>query len=144
MVIDTTAQRSGASSCWVTDALVTDEARVINIPDDVVDRLRRHLNMRPIVNIGGHVVTTPKGGPLPYDRWRIRMWVKIVDLLDFEITAHDLHKTATTRLFVVDRWTPGEVQVFLGHSDPRMALQVYALIESEKLPQPSTMNTRSN
>ena len=78
------------------------EARVINIPDDVVDRLRRHLDMRPVASIGGHVVTAPRGGPLPYDRWRSRTWVKIVERLDFHATAHYLRKTTVTQLLTTD------------------------------------------
>jgi len=121
-----------------------DEARIIPIPDDVVDRPQRHLSMRPVANIDGHVVTAPRGGPLPYDRWRSRIWVKIVDRLNFKVKPHDLRKTATTRLFLVDRWTPAEVQAFVGHTNPRMTLKVYTFVESGNLPTPSTMNTRSS
>jgi integrase len=120
-----------------------DEGRVIPIPDDVVDRLRRHFDERAVTNIGGLVVTAPRGGPLPYDRWRSRVWVRITDRLDFEVTPHDLRRTAATRLFVVDRWGPAEVQAFLGHRDPRMTLGVYTLVEAETLPTPSSLNMRS-
>jgi len=120
-----------------------DEGRVIPIPDDVVNRLRRHFDERAVTNIGGLVVTAPKGGPLSYENWRSRVWVKITSHLDFEVTPHDLRRTAATRLFVVDRWGPAEVQAFLGHRDPRMTLGVYTLIDAETLPQPSSLNIRS-
>ncbi|MCJ7753835.1 MAG: site-specific integrase [Thermoanaerobaculales bacterium] len=117
-----------------------DEGRVIPIPDDVVDRLQRHFDQRAVTNIGGLVVTAPRGGPLPYDRWRSRVWVNIVSRVDFGVTPHDLRRTAATRLFVVDRWTPAEVQAFLGHRDPRVTLEIYAVVEAETLPRPSTLN----
>jgi integrase len=69
--------------------------------------------------------------------------VKIVERLDFEVTPHDLRRTAATRLFIVDRWNPAEVQAFLGHSDPRVTLGVYTKINAADLPQPSTLNVRS-
>jgi integrase len=120
-----------------------DEGRVIPIPDDVANRLRRHFDERPVTNIGGLIVTAPKGGPLSDANWRSRVWIKITSRLDFEVTPHDLRRTAATRLFVVDRWNPPEVQAFLGHRDPRMTLGVYTLIEAATLPQPSSLNMRS-
>lgn len=89
------------------------------------------------------MITAPRGGPLPYDRCRSRVWTKIVSRVDFEVTPHDLRRTAATRLFVVDRWGPAEVQVFLGHRDPRVTLGIYAIVEAETLPQPSSLNMRS-
>ena len=120
-----------------------DEGRVVPIPDDVAQRLRRHFNERPITGIDGYVVTAPRGGPLRYTNWRSRVWVKITERLDFKVTPHDLRRTAATRLFVEDRRTPAEVQAFLGHRDPRVTLSTYTLVNAESLPQPSSMNTRS-
>jgi integrase len=120
-----------------------DEGRVIPIPDDVVSRLHRHFDERAVTSIGGFVVTAPKGGPLSYGNWRSRVWIKITALVNFAITPHDLRRTAATRLFVVDRWTPAEVQAFLGHRDPRVTLSVYTLVEAKSLPQPSSLNMRS-
>jgi integrase len=119
------------------------EGRTAPIPDDVVRRLRRHLAERHVAGINDLVVTAPRGGPLRYPNWRSRIWVRIVERLDFEVLSHDLRKTATTRLFVADRWTPGEVQAYVGHKDPRMTLGVYTKINAADLPQPSTLNTRS-
>ena len=121
-----------------------DEGRVIPIPDDVARRLRRHFNERPITGIDNYVVTAPRGGPLRYTNWRSRVWVKITERLDFEVTPHDLRRTAATRLFIEDRWTPAEVQAFLGHRDPRVTLSIYTVVNARELPQPSSMNTRSS
>ena len=120
-----------------------DEGRVIPIPDDLVNRLHRHFDERAVTSIGGFVVTAPKGGPLSYGNWRSRVWIKIMSRVGFEVTPHDLRRTAATRLFRVDRWTPAEVQAFLGHRDPRVTLSVYTIVEAEALPQPSTLNMRS-
>lgn len=121
-----------------------DEGRIVKIPDDVVQRLRRHLAERHVAGINDLAVTAPRGGPLRYPNWRSRIWVRIVKLLDFKVTPHDLRRTAATRLFVTDRWTPGEAQEYLGHKDPRMTLGTYTKINAANLPQPSTMNTRSS
>lgn len=120
-----------------------DEGRVVPIPDDVARRLRRHFNERPITGIDNYVVTAPRGGPLRYTNWRSRVWVRIAERLDFKVTPHDLRRTAATRLFIEDRWTPAEVQAFLGHRDPRVTLSIYSLVNAADLPQPSPMNTRS-
>ena len=77
---------------------------------------------RYVAGIGDLVVTAPRGGPLRYPNWRNRVWTKITDRLDFDVVPHDLRRTVATRLFVVDRWNPAEVEAFMGHSDPRMTL----------------------
>jgi integrase len=118
-----------------------DQGRVIPIPSDVAERLRRHFDQRAVTSIGGFVVTAPRGGPLGYTNWRRRVWTKIVERVGLDVTPHDLRRTAATRLFLVDRWTPAEVQAYLGHLDPRVTLAIYALVESEELPQPSTLDT---
>ncbi len=120
-----------------------DQGRVIPIPHDVAERLRRHFIQRPITNIGGFIVTSPRGGPLDYNNWRARVRVKITREIDFAVTPHDLRRTAATRLFLVDRWTPAEVQAFMGHLDPRVTLGIYTVVASEKLPQPSTLSVKS-
>lgn len=118
-----------------------DEGRVIPVPNDVAARLHEHLNKRQVSNIGGYVVTAPRGGPLPYDRWRSRVWTNIISQIDFDVTPHDLRRTAATRLFVKDRWTTAEVQAFLGHRDPRVTLAIYALVDTETLPRPFSLST---
>lgn len=118
-----------------------DQGRAIPIPSDVGERLRRHFNERPVSHIGGFIVTSPRGGPLDYNNWRSRVWTKITRRIGFNATPHDLRRTAATRLFLVDRWTPAEVQAFMGHLDPRVTLGIYTVVASEKLPQPSTLIT---
>lgn len=118
--------------------------RAFRIPNDVVQRLRRHLGERQVASINDLVVTAPRGGPLRYPNWRSRIWVRIVDRLDFDLTSHDLRKTAATRLVKIDRWSSSEIQAFLGHLDPAISQKIYTLITAEDLPRPSTLNTRSS
>lgn len=125
----------------VKGRLSEDEGRVIPIPDDVVRRLRRHFAERPVASIDDFVVTAPRGGPLRYPNWRNRVWIKIIDRVNFDATSHDLRRTAATRLFAEDRWTPAEVQTYLGHRDPRVTLGIYALVRAETLPKPSEFST---
>jgi integrase len=70
------------------------------------------------------------------------VWVKITRRIGFDATPHDLRRTAATRLFLVDRWTPAEVQAFMGYLDPRVTLGIYTIVASEKLPQPSTLSMK--
>ncbi len=48
-------------------------------------------------------------------------------------------RTAAPRLFLNDRWTPPEVQAFLGHATPHITLTIYTIVKAENLPdhQPS-------
>jgi integrase len=60
--------------------------------------------------------------------------------LEFAVTPHDLRRTAATRLFLEDRWTPGEVQAFLGHRDARTTLEIYTKVNPSELPRPSRLS----
>lgn len=125
----------------VKGRLREDQGRVIPIPSEVVERLRRHFDQRPVAGISGFVVTAPRGGPLSDSNWRSRVWTKIVGHIGIPVVPHDLRRTAATRLFRVDRWTVPEVQAYLGHRDARVTLEIYALVESKDLPPPSSLNT---
>jgi integrase len=114
--------------------------RVIPMPADLAERLKRHLAEQSVADLSGFVFTAPRGGPVRYDNWRSRTWTRIVEEADVgEVHPHDLRHTAATRLFLVDRWSPGEVQRFLGHSDPRVTLAIYTHVATESLPAPSSL-----
>jgi integrase len=118
--------------------------RTIPMPEDVAGRLRRHLAEQTVADLGGFVFTAPRGGPVRYDNWRSRTWVRIVEAAGVgDVHPHDLRHTCATRLFVVDRWTPAEVQRFLGHRDPRITLGIYTHVVAEDLPAPSTLGDLS-
>lgn len=121
-----------------------DEGRTIPMSDDVERRVRRHLAAQTVTPLDGRLVTSPRGKPIRYDNWRRRVWYGIVELAGVgDVHAHDLRHTCATRLFVVDRWTPGEVQAFLGHKDPRVTLAIYTHIDADQLPKPTPMWTLS-
>jgi integrase len=71
--------------------------------------------------------------------WRKRIWRRIKIEAEVECRPHDLRHTVATRLFVVARWTPGEVQRYMGHMDPRVTLAIYTHISAEDLPAPPAM-----
>jgi integrase len=114
-----------------------EDGRTIPIPPDTVERLVRHLKDQPVADIGGFLITGARGRPLSYPNWRSRTWVKITKQLDFDVIPHDLRRTTSTRLFQVDRWTPPEVQLLMGHRDPRVTLSIYTKLNIKDLPEPS-------
>jgi integrase len=114
-----------------------EDGRTIPIPPDTVERLVRHLKDQPVADIGGFLISGARGRPLSYPNWRSRTWVKITKQLDFDVIPHDLRRTTSTRLFQVDRWTPPEVQLLMGHRDPRVTLSIYTKLNIEDLPEPS-------
>jgi integrase len=119
-----------------------DEGRVVPLPGDVAARLHCHLAEQTVADLGGFVFTAPRGGPIRYDNWRTRTWTRIVEAAGVgDVHPHDLRHTCATRLFVVDRWTPGEVQRLLGHRDPRITLAIYTHIATDDLPEPSVLRT---
>jgi integrase len=73
--------------------------------------------------------------------WRKRAWRPIKDVAGVECRPHDLRHTVATRLFTVARWTPGEVQRYMGHLDPRVTLAIYTHITTEDLPAPPAMTS---
>jgi integrase len=118
-----------------------EEGRTVPIPADAGERVRRHLaESGGVLSIDGLLFTTRTGRPLSYTTWRSRRWRRIVKRAGVgEVRPSDMRHTAATRLYVVDRWTPAEVQSFLGHSDPRLALAIYTHIDASSLPTPSAL-----
>lgn len=115
------------------------DRRVVPIPSDVVDAFGEHLDSR-VIPISGDLFVTRRSTPLIYRNWRRSFWDPTVRLSGVEdVKPHDLRRTCVTRLFVVDRWTPAEVQRFVGHSDARTTLQIYAKVNAEDLPVPSSL-----
>jgi integrase len=67
------------------------------------------------------------------------VWTPIVATAGADCVSHDLRHTAATRLIRDDRWSPAEVQRFLGHRDPRITLAIYTHVTAEDLPTPSSL-----
>jgi integrase len=115
------------------------DRRTLPMPPDVVEAFLLHTTGAGPLPITGDLFITRRGTPLQYNNWRRSFWlpaVKEAGLVD--VVPHDLRKTCVTRLFVVDKWSPAEVQAFVGHSDARMTLGVYARVNTQDLPVPST------
>ena len=117
-----------------------DQGRTIPMPPDLTARLAQHQKLSSSRDIGGFMFTAPKGGPIRVGNWRRRVWYRIVEAAGVDCVPHDLRHTTATRLMLQDRWTPAEVQTYLGHSDPRVTLKIYTHITSDDLPTPSQMS----
>jgi integrase len=89
----------------------------------------------------GWLFPTGTGNAMSDSNWRKRTWQRIKDVAGVECRPHDLRHTVATRLFTVARWTPGEVQRYMGHLDPRVTLAIYTHITTEDLPAPPAMET---
>ena len=118
---------------------VIGEGRTIPIPVDVRARIERHLREVPVANVNGYLVSSPLGGPVSNTNWLQRVWSRIRDRVGVDIVPHDLRRTAVTRLFLDDGWTPAAVQQFVGRRDPRMTLAAYTVIKDEQLPRPTAL-----
>ena len=119
-----------------------DQGRTIPMPPDLTDRLRVHVEQTSILSIDGLLFTGGQGRPLSYTNWLKRKWNRITEAAGVDAVPHDLRHTVATRLMVVDRWSPAEVQHFLGHRDSRVTLAIYTHISSVDLPVPSRLNAR--
>jgi integrase len=117
-----------------------DQGRTIPMPPDLTDRLRKHVEETSILSIDGLLFTGAQGRPLSYTNWRRRKWNRITEMAGLDAVPHDLRHTVATRLMVVDRWSPAEVQHFLGHRDPRVTLAIYTHINTDDLPTPSALS----
>lgn len=113
------------------------ESRTIPLPGDVVTRLRLHPSpLKP----DGWLFPSSGGTPVSDSNWRKRTWRRVKAAADVECRPHDLRHTVATRLFVVARWTPAEVQRYIGHMDPRITLAICTHIAAEDLPAPPSMS----
>jgi integrase len=107
---------------------------------DLADRLRVHVEQTSILSIDGLLFTGGRGRPLSYRNWLMRKWNRITEVAGVDAVPHDLRHTVATRLMLVDRWSPSEVQHFLGHRDPRITLAIYTHINTDDLPTPSALS----
>jgi len=99
------------------------------------------------------VFVAPKGGPIRYDKWRRRVWIRACQQAGLAgLALHDLRRVNATVL-VAEGVNLKTAQARLGHSDPRLTLAVYAQATGEgdrtaanllgdRLMPPSTANVR--
>ena len=116
------------------------DRRVIPLPHDVASRFTEHVDAMEPQPIKGDLFVTRAKTPLLYSNWRTRHWLPTVAAAGVgHLVPHDLRHTVVTRLLLVDRWGPAEVQAFVGHRDARVTLEVYAHLKSDDLKMPSPL-----
>lgn len=114
------------------------DRRVIPLPQSVRDAYARQTDLQDSTPISGDLFVTSRSTPLIYNNWRKRQWTRIIDEANMgHAVPHDLRHTCITRLFIVGRWTPAEVQAFVGHTDARVTLEIYSHVNPATLPVPS-------
>jgi integrase len=107
--------------------------RTLAAPEWLMRMLSAHLANRGVTEADRnvYVFAAPRGGPLHYSNWRIRVWEPAVKLAGLHgLHFHDLRKTAATALVAagVDLKT---AQRRLGHANPQVTLRVYAQVTEE-------------
>ena len=117
------------------------EGRWVPIPGEVQDRLRGHLAAADVAAIEGWVFTNRRGRPISYSNYRAREWSRIKERAGLsDLVLHDLRHSFISRAFL-DGWSVPQVQRFVGHVDPTIALRVYAHVRDDELPTPSPLRT---
>jgi integrase len=102
--------------------------RTLTIPESLVGLLATHLDRRDLTGADddAYVFVSPKGQPLYYTSWRRRVWqpaCESVGLVDLGF--HDLRRLNAS-LLVASGVDVRTAQSRLGHSDPRLTLDIYA------------------
>jgi integrase len=122
----------------VIDGLVKSKAsrRVLGLPDDLAAILAEHLAQQHLTaaDADALVFSSPKGGPLNYQNFMLRVWKRAIVEAGLEgVTAHDLRHSAATYLDAVG--APEQlIRRRLGHgsSDITRRVYVHVLDETDK------------
>lgn len=107
--------------------------RTLSLPRPLTEMLAAHLAASNTTAVDPErlVFTSPQGTPLDYSRWRQRVWLPAVKIAGLSgASFHDLRRANATAL-VRDGIDLKTAQARLGHSDPRLALAVYAQATTE-------------
>lgn len=102
--------------------------RVLVVPERLLAALLDHIG-----DAGPQAFVFPSatGGPLDYANWRRRIWLPAVDAAGLAgLSFHDFRRACATYL-VLDGIDPKTAQGWLGHSDARLTLELYAQATSE-------------
>lgn len=106
----------------------TASARTLAIPGTLADLLAHHMAGRGLTGAKRDelLFTRAGGGPLVYSNWRSRVWLPAIETAGHVGAGyHDLRRASATAL-VAEGVDVKTAQTRLGHSDPRLTLQVYA------------------
>lgn len=102
--------------------------RTLTIPESLVAILAAHLGRRDLsgADNDAYVFVSPKGQPLYYTSWRRRVWQPACESIGLgELGFHDLRRLNAS-LLVASGVDVRTAQTRLGHSDPRLTLDIYA------------------
>jgi len=104
--------------------------RTLTMPKALVELLAEHLRRRRVTaaDASEYVFVAPDGGPLEYTNWRRRVWLPACAKAELNGTGfHDLRRASATAL-VAGGVNVKTAQDRLGHSDPRLTLDLYAQV----------------
>ena len=107
--------------------------RTLSLSAPTVGILAQHLVWRELTAADREelVFVAPEGGVIDYGHWRQRVWLPACATTGLTgLTFHDLRRANATAL-VAEGVDIKTAQVRLGHSDPRLTLDVYAQATTE-------------
>jgi integrase len=108
--------------------------RTLGLPDELAAILAEHLAQQRLSEEDAFVFSSPRGGPLNYQNFMLRIWKPAVTKAGLGgVTAHDLRHSAATYLDAVG--APEQViRRRLGHgsSDITRRVYVHVLDETDK------------
>ena len=102
--------------------------RTLTVPPALLKLLSDHLARRSLTGAedDAFVFVAPGGTPLDYAHFRQRAWLPACERAGLGgVTFHDLRRTNATGM-VLDGVDLKTAQTRLGHSDPRLTLNVHA------------------
>jgi integrase len=103
-------------------------ARTVALSPELVRLLADHLAARALTAADSErwVFEAPKGGPLYYSNWRLRVWLPAVAKAGCQGAGfHDLRRANAT-MMVANRVDLKTAQARFGHSDVRLTIGLYA------------------
>jgi integrase len=105
--------------------------RVRDVPDDLAAILDEHLAQQRLSEADTFVFSSPRGGPLNYQNFMLRIWKPAVMNAGLEgVTAHDLRHSAATYLDAVG--APEQlIRRRLGHGSSDITRRVYVHVLDE-------------
>ena len=117
----------------VIDGLVKSKAalRTLGLPDELAAILADHSEQHCLSDADAFVFSSPRGGPLNYQNFMLRIWKPAVTQAGLEgITAHDLRHSAATYLDAVG--APEQlIRRRLGHGSSDITRRVYVHVLDE-------------
>jgi integrase len=117
----------------VIDGLVKSKAslRTLGLPDELAAILAEHLAQHSLSEADGFVFSSPRGGPLNYQNFMLRIWKPAAMNAGLEgVTAHDLRHSAATYLDAVGALEQ-LIRRRLGHGSSDITRRVYVHVLDE-------------